>query len=232
MKTTLTILVASVTAALAQEFVFLDDNMDAPDYRSFSFSNPTNDADISFETINGSIPTDGNPGSYLQIAHFHDLDRDEFGEPFTGDFQTDLSAVYLFETFTYDPSVSGPISNIAFEIDVRSDADFSVSFAIGNATTGSGNITFADNFLDPFDSDWQTLSRSIIDNSTASTVDFAGSDLIEFGFSIGTTAELGDDPEEFFIDVDNFRVILTPVPEPSTALLGVLGILTLLRRRR
>ncbi len=213
----------------------LNDTFDSPSYSSSffndadSFGNPD---DVSSAFYNNTILLDGNPGAYGELWHDHDVDRDEFGDPINGDTATSLQSFFSDLTASYTPSLEGEIQSISFSLDVRtSDPIDSLFFEISDSSGGSV-ANGGGGFL-PINSDgeWNTYTLTGVTQSGASGRDFAGSDPLSFGFGFTSFADVFFGNELYVIDVDNFVVTVTPVPEPAS-LVMLLSVLALTPRRR
>jgi autotransporter-associated beta strand protein len=108
-------------------------------------------------------------------------------------------------------------SEIAFELGTSSDL---ISFtSTGDWLSGSGNATLALSLITGFD---YGNTYTIFENVT--TAGFAFTDITGYD-TAGYSAN-------FVQNGDNYDLSFTVVPEPATVLLGSLGLLMLLRRRR
>jgi len=235
-----TIAVTLCSFATAQaSMVVLNDTFDSPSYDSFSFNGDddgTNPDDVSSESFDGTSSPGGNPGSFGIIRLSYDVSRDEFGEPLNGDGNVNLQSFFSDLTTTYIPSIQGEIESINFSLDVRTidplvtDVFFEISDPNGGSVA-NGSLGGA---FQPITADgtWQTYVLTGVMQDGATNRDFAGSDPLSFGFGFLSFEDVFQDPIDSFIDVDNFVVEVTLVPEPaSMALLG-LGCLLIAGRRR
>lgn len=213
----------------------LYDTFDSPSYSSFAFNDSDapdgNPDDTSFEAIGDTDPAGGNPGSYLELFHFHDVARDENDEP-VGDSSTSLQSFFNDQSTTYTPSVSGEIESFSFSLDVRTDSPFEDLFfeilddnggSVANA--GSGFLSIVN------DGEWQTLTLTGVMQAGAQDRDFAGSEPLSFGFGFLSSLDVFDGQTELQIDVDNFIVTAQLVPEPTAGLL-LFGLACVVRGRR
>ena len=190
----------------------LNDDFDAPNYSSFSFNESfDNPDDISFEFFAG-VMGGGNPGDYLQVFHTHDIERIS---PMGTMTNTSVQSVLLEKTFTYDTNGAGSLGSLSFSLDVRTtDPVNFLSFAIGDSVNNSGSFT---GFIGvPNDGEWHTLTFDETDGAQ-----FNGQ-ILQFGFGFGTSVDVGPDPIDYVIEVDNFVVIANAIPEPSSV--AVLGL--------
>lgn len=229
-------LLLSSSPLLGQSVILFDD-MDGTAYSDFffnGFDSGNNPDDVSFSFFEEEI-SGGNPGAKLLITHEHDVDRDEFGDPFGGNTETELQSIFSNRNVKYNPSTQGAIQELTFSLDVRtSDPIDTLFFEIGDETGGNVAGGFSGNgFLDIVsDGEWQTIILTGITQADVGSRDLSGSLPLDFGFGFTSFADVGFDPETYTIDVDNFQVSIVPVPEPSSALLGSLGVFLLPRRRR
>lgn len=193
------------------EMVVLMDDMSTPNYSSFSFASGGPN-DVSFEDFN-EYSAGGNPDAYLEAIHEHQVaDTD-------GDLSTSVQSVYEnFDVF-YNPVSSGAITAISFSLDVQTfdpitDAFFTVSDNTGGNFAGFTSITQ--------DGGWHTIAFSGT-NDDFSSRDFAGANDLQFGF--GFLSSASEISASYVIGVDNFKVTITTIPEPASAivLLGALA---------
>lgn len=228
-------LITLVSASPAKAILVLLDDMSAPSYSGFSFnsadygSNPSDESSASFDGVSDG----GNPDEYLQVDHNHQLARDDDGNPLDGDGSTQLQSFTNDESVAYNPSVEGAIASIAFSLDilltdVPGGADFfsiffNVSDSMGGNSAGFTSISPA--------AGWQTITVTGLTNANYSARDFAGALDLNFGFGFESFGDVTDGDESIAIGVDNFRVDVTVVPEPGTALLVGLGAMLLSARR-
>jgi len=218
------------------EITVLNDTFDGPSYIDFFFNDAdssSNPADVSSAFYSTTVPAGGNPGSYGELIHSHDVDRDEFGDPINFDGFVGLQSFFSEQTASYTPLVEGDIASITLSLDVRtSDPIDSLFFEISDANGGSV-ANGGSGFL-PITSDgqWNTYALSGVMQDGAAGRDFAGSLPLNFGFGFTSSADVFEEPVDYTIDVDNFVVQITPVPEPSSlALLSLSGLVALRRRR-
>ena len=226
-------LLLSIPSLSAQNVVLFDDFTDSAYTSSFlnGQDSDSNFFDISFG--GGSVsPTGGNPGSTLEAFHFHDIDRDPSGQPFGGG-DTEVQTFFSNSALSYNPATQGPIQSISFSLDIKTSAPFeSLFFTIGDsngdtvANGGGGFLSVVPN------GEWQTVTLTEVTAAGASGRDFSGSDPLSFGFGFTSFEEVTNGPVLLEVLADNFRIEITPVPEPSSALLLTLGLLSLTRRRR
>lgn len=211
------------------------DTFDSTSYNTFEFNSSTiappdgNIDDISFSTL-AVQSLGGNPGGFGQITHEHDVDRDMFGEPPNGDGTTFVQSFHDNQIFSYNPQTDGVISEIQFSLDyLTSDFEVDSVFFIVNDTNG-GNAAA---FLTPVSSgNWETVNSGPLFQTDFSSRDFAGSLDLEFGFGFVSSADVFVEPATFNIDVDNFVVDITTVPEPSSSVLILTGLVGLAFHRR
>ena len=135
---------------------------------------------------------------------------------------------WLFSDWTYDPSHISIAASIDFfgSIDVINDPE---NIGVGVVAKQDGRFTFS--FYDPNQqATWNTVSGT---NTTGLTTDGG---LIEFGiFTANSTGNTSGSPINLSRTggLDNLSVKLTSaVPEPSSALLTLLGSFGLVLRRR
>ena len=98
-----------------------------------------------------------------------------------------------------------------------------------DALTVAGTITFGTGFgiSNLTGIDWSSLNLNAPYTVISTTQTFSASDIGNFG--IGNAASVGDGRFAYF---DNGSLAVVVIPEPTSALLGGLGALMLLRRRR
>ena len=225
----------AIPSLLAQKTVLLDDMSGA-------------DANYTVTSLNsadsGSNPTDtsaafffnpasgGNPDSRLQVFHRHDVQRDGSGFP-VGDAFTELRSFYSNDSLSYLPSVEGIIQSISLSIDLRTTQSFDAFYFTINDANGN-TVANGDNGLISIkpNSEYQTLTLTGVTQEGAVDRDFAGSKPLFFGFGLISFSETTGGPVNFLADADNFRIEVTPVPEPSSALLLAFGLSGLIWRRR
>ncbi len=225
-----TLCAACFLAPCAMADTVIVDNMDAPNYFSFSFNNasgggnPNDDSFVSFSTLGSG----GNPGSSLRVEHVHQL-FDDLAQP-----DVSLQSFFLNQANFYNPIGSGAIAELEFSLDYTLESAgaetdiFSVFFVVNDSLGGNAagflNIT-------P-DGSWQTATVSGLTNSNFSSRDFAGPLDLNFGFGFTSSGELTAS-DSIVLRVDNFRVSVTTVPEPTGAclLIGMTAGLVMRRRR-
>ncbi len=219
----------------AQTLVLTDDMMDTS-YSEFSFNgfdSGSNPDDVSFAYWDTGA-SGGNPGSVLNVFHEHDVDRDEFGDPF-GAADASVQSFFINDEFSYTPSSQGAIDTLSFSLDVKTTDPFgSVYFIVGDSLGGSvAQGLSGSGFLSiTQDGEWQTLTLSGVTQTDLSGRDFSGSLPLEFGFGFLSDTDVSGGAETFLLQADNFRVEINAIPEPSSALLLSLGMLCILRRRK
>ena len=214
----------------AQQLTVIDDDMSSPGYSSFSFnrsSSDTNPDDISFEDKSG-ISSGGNPGGYLEISHIHDVVRDIDGNPLNGDGSTTVQSFFSNNPVDYTPSLQGGIASITFSLDYRTNDPFStvyfgVSDPNGGMFSGFSGITA--------NGEWQTVTVSGLIDDDFPYMDFLGPEPLKFGFGFISDTDAFSFAETYFADVDNFRVTINQVPEPSFTALPLTAFCGLLLRR-
>lgn len=223
------VMLAMAASTAAAQNLVLDDDMSSPSYASSSFASFSNPDDLSFGDylVSGS---GGNPGAHLIIEHFHDVDRDEFGEPINGDGDTFVQSYFINQSTTYTPSVSGGIASLSFSLDYRTTDPFSgIFFDVSDLSGGSSaGFTYG---LEP-DGQWRTLTVTGLTQADFGGRDLSGSNPLSFGFGALSSFDATFDPTGFAMDVDNFTVTVNPIPEPGPALLVGLGAWVFLLRRR
>ena len=225
----------SIPSLEAQNLILTDDMTDTS-YSEFSFNgfdSGSNPDDISFAYWD-TDSSGGNPGSVLNVFHEHEVDRDEFGDPFGGT-DASIQSFFINEAFSYTPSSQGAIDTLSFSLDVKTtDLFSSVYFIVGDSLGGSvAQGLSGSGFLSiTQDGEWQTLTLSGVTQADLSGRDFSGSLPLEFGFGFLSDTDVSSGAETFLLQADNFKVEINAVPEPSSVLLLSLGVLGLVRRRR
>jgi PEP-CTERM motif len=219
--------ILALTAPCAHAVLFINDDFFSPSY-SVIYVSPADPTDQSYFTF-ADFVAGGNPTSYRTITHEHDLERGLDGSPVNGTGQVTLQTILLENSATYQPSSDGPIQTLSFSIDVRSSRPASVYFNFAN----QANSSFAGGFT-PFTASaiWQTITVSGLMEADFIGSNFATSDQLKFGFGFVSSANVTARPTTFNFDVDNFKVTIVPVPEPSSAFLAGLASLALCQRRR
>ena len=214
----------------AQQLTIIDDDMSSPDYSSFSFNNSgtSNPDDMSTEG-KSAVATGGNPGGYLSVQHFHQIDSGVANSLAGPDGSTSVQSFFSNNPIDYTPSTQGGIQSITFSVDFRTSDPFStlyfgVTDLNGGSFDGFTSITG--------DGEWQTITVTGLTNSGFGGRDFLGSDPLKFGFGFTTYADVSGGPETFTVDADNFKVVITQVPEPTVMALSILGVCGLVLRRR
>ncbi len=214
--------------------VVLNDTFDSPSYSVFSLNEAdttNNPDDISFASFGGTNNSGGNPDAYGLLFHTHDVNRDSLGEPIGGNGFTFVQSFLGDQTASYTPSLEGAIQFISFSLDVRTGSPIdSLFFDIsdsngGSVANGSGGFLSLVN-----DGEWNTYTLVGVAQSGASGRDFAGSNPLRFGFGFTSSADVFGGSSDFSIDVDNFIVTVTQVPEPAAFVLMLLGVAVSLRR--
>ncbi len=120
-------------------------------------------------------------------------------------------------------------------IDLSTAVDPALTFAIGSRFTEDGDESVVVKF-DPGTGTFITLDTiNIPANNSSTTFENYAYDATDLGTLTGSTQRIRfevnfDSSSSDFIFLDD--ITFTAVPEPSTALLGALGALGLLRRRR
>ena len=226
---------ALLWAAPAGAVSVLLDDFESPDYDGFSFNGADsgdNPDDLSFADLI-PVATGGNPGGFGRVEHFHEVGLDEFGETLNGDGFTSLQSFFNDRSVTYNPAVQGAISVLEFRLDILlpepnaassfSDLFFLVQDSQGGAGAGLTPISGAPG--------WQTIIVSGLGEGDFSGRDFAGNRDLSFGFGFLSGGDVSFGSELITLDVDNFEVLVTPIPEPGSALLIGLGALLLGFRR-
>lgn len=226
-------LVSLSVAGSAQAIGVLNDNFDSPSYNSFSFNGSdslANPDDLSFESF-GASPTGGNPDAHGVVTHTHSVERDEFEEPLSsGD--AEVQSFFTEQTTTYTPSISGAVESFTFSLDIRTidffdSVFFELSDLSGGSVAGGGGGFFTINN----DGEWNTYTITV-EQSDVPSRDFSGTDPLSFGFGFTSFEDASFADVDYSLDVDNFVVTATLVPEPTSLAVLVGGIGLLARRRR
>ncbi len=225
-----------LAAAPASATTVLNDTFDGGTlYNVFNFNGAdsgSNPDDLS--SAGGFVsPTGGNTGASYTASNTFEVDP--FGS--TGDTAASIQSFYEEQLVSYNPSVSGAFDSITFSIDIRNPD-------VGNQGSVMGSVFFivheigvggsAGGFTNiPVDPGYLTISVTL-NQSDFSARDFAGTGDLNFGFGFSGFGDLFDDPfttDTVNLSVDNFVVSVTPVPEPTLAiLLGSVALITLRRR--
>ncbi len=206
---------AVITAGAAHGVSFVDGTFSDSDWTMETF--PTSLTGQFTEQISAG----GNPGAYKRVATINNN--------FTYN-------AHLRTAFIYDPSVSGAINSIDWSIDFKNFSAFGAGQGYGLVLKQSG-ILYRGSFFatGTVPTLWQTNGQSALTSSNftegisgATNPDFSSSgSAITFGFTTnngdGATIDIG---------YDNYRVDVTPVPEPATMAVLGLGVASLLRRRK
>lgn len=228
-------LVSLASPAPAKALTVILDDMSNPSYGGFSFNSAdfgANPDDQSSWSFNG-VSSGGDPDEYLQVDHTHQVARDGNGDPLNGDGSTLLQSFTNEDSVRYNPSTDGAIASVSFSLDILlTDAPggadfFSIFFNVGDAL-GGNSAGFKS--IAPA-AGWQTITVTGLTNADFSARDFAGALDLYFGFGFESSGDVSSVDELISIGVDNFRVDVTPVPEPGTGLLLGLGSILLGARR-
>ena len=223
--------------AVADQIILDDDFGQGYSYSVFAFTladlpppddNPDDVSFADFLTINSG----GNPGEYLEVTHLHDVDRDELGDPINGDGRSLVQSILENESVSYNPAAEGTFTQLTMSIDYRTAGPFeSVYFAVSD----SGGDSLAGFETTTNDFNWQTYSITF-DQSDLVNRDFSGGLDLRFGFGFTTPEfDVSEEALALFVDVDNFRVSISSIPEPGSWLLlasGGIGFLTVRRRKQ
>ncbi|MGJ8723321.1 MAG: PEP-CTERM sorting domain-containing protein [Roseibacillus sp.] len=220
--------------SLSAQNVILFDDMTGSAYSASNFNSSdsgSNPDDIS--TAFGNIATSGgNPDSVLNITHEHDIQRDEFGDPF-GDGFTNVQSFFENSSLSHNPATQGFIQSVTFSLDIRTSEPIETLFFTINDSNGGAVANAGAGFISLIpDGQWQTITLSGVTEAGASGRDFSGSDALSFGFGFTSFAEVSTGQEAFAIQADNFQIDIDVIPEPSSALLIAFGFVGLFRRQR
>ncbi len=122
----------------------------------------------------------------------------------------------------------GGIGSLAGDLAFHADAKLAV-VDFDNPLAVGGTITFGSGFgiANLGGIDWGSLAQNIPHTIISTTQTFGASDIDNFG--IGNAASVGGGLFAYF---DSGSLAVVVIPEPSAALLGGIGILLFLRRRR
>ncbi|WP_411845274.1 PEP-CTERM sorting domain-containing protein [Roseibacillus persicicus] len=227
---------SSITLSGQDQQVLLD-TMDFADYQvsQLDFGDFANPDDNSFVDGSGfyGAGESGNPGSYFQLLHYHDIIREIEDNPVGESFNTEVQSFAVNNDVSYIPTVDGPLGELTFSVDYRTTATefFSMTFVIDNASQNTGRIYYVDDSQLIADGQWHTATFVGISDADTPHVSFSGADAIQFGFGIYSDAYVEYEPVELYFDFDNFQVT-NVIPEPSTALLATLALGGLLGRRQ
>lgn len=114
--------------------------------------------------------------------------------------------------------------------DISFAAGSSMTVDISNPLTTTGTVTFGSGFgiANLFGIDWDLLDLDTPYTVLSTTQSFSASDIDNFG--ITNAASVGSSGREAYFETGSLQVIV--IPEPTTALLGGIGLLFLMRRRR
>lgn len=211
------------------------DNFDSTSYNSFELNSSTvpppagNVDDISFSNF-GIQVAGGNPGGFGQIDHEHDVERGMDGLPLNGDGMTFVQSFHVNQNFSHDPQADGIISEIEFSLDYLTTS-FSVDsvFFIVSDSNGGSAAAFS---IPVASGNWETVNSGSTFQTDFSGRDFSGSLALQFGFGFTTNDDVFFDPTGHTINVDNFVVDITTIPEPSSAALVLTGLIVGIAARR
>ena len=129
----------ALSAPSVQAFTFIDDDFSSPDY-SVTFISPSDPAN--FSTSNFSdFTSGGNPTSYRNIMHNHEVERDEdTGVPVNGTGLVTHQSLLRETNNTYRPSTEGTIDLLNYSIEVRSARNADVFFFYENNQIGRAHV--------------------------------------------------------------------------------------------
>ena len=219
-----------VTASAVDVPVFSEDMSSTETAFDESIFNTAGDPDGNLFPMVSHNSTGGNPDDNLTIDHFYD----PVDDPTVADIEDySFTSFYVYNLFTWDPSTDGDIVDVSFSLDVENGGEDIELFFIVDSATGA----VADGFQ-------FVSSTSGFETFTAPDLTFFGADLnddgpVQFGFAISTfvfdVRDNDTDPydgDQFSVNVDNFAVTVTAVPEPASLAIFAIGGLCFTRRRR
>ena len=179
--------------------------------------------DPSFSSDYSLSLTNGNPDSLLRVTFDYS----------TGNIGDAEQTFNVYTNLTWTPSVDGAIAALSFSIDVRT-VQFDLLFSeVGFSVSDSGGGTIAGFTPLPNTGGWTTISVTNLTALDFGGRDFAGTLPLRFGFSLIGPTPTSNTAATASIDLDNFKVSVTTVPEPgSVALIGVGAVLLVGLRRR
>jgi len=228
-----------LAAAPATATTVLNDTFDGGTlYSVFNFNSADNPSSPNVDDVSsasgGTVGVGGNPGAAYGVTHTHEVDP--FGPGNGFDTSTSIQSFFEEQSVSYNPSTDGAFDSITFSLDVQNDSFgveggvitslFFIIHEIGLGGSAAGFTSI------PVQAGYQTISATFT-QADFSSRDFSGTGDLNFGFGFSGFSDL---PDEFSIDtvsllVDNFVVSVTPVPEPTLAvLLGSVALLALRRR--
>ena len=217
----------ATSSSLKADLVVADDMTDAHLVTRYSIfwlnGNPDfNENDVSI-ALRAADPNDGNPGWRMMLSHEHNVVRDSItGVPTNGNGQSFLQSVLVKEDFSYTPSVSGVINDISFSLDIKFDASMgpvqfsSLGFVIQDQFGGNaaGFTSIAGSL------GWQTITVSGLTQPDFVSRNLSGNIPLSFGFTFTSSGDTTFGAVNLpIMSVDNFRVSINAVPEPSASLL-------------
>jgi len=228
------LLLVTASALPADNVVFDDDFASGFTYSVAYFNNTDppppddNPFDQSFASFS-ILPTGGNSDDHMALSHFHDVERDDNGDPINGD--TLVQSFMRNQSVFYNPADDGAINAVTMSFDYRtSDPLFNSVFVALGENLGGGSFRGFDSVV--ADGNWQNYSITLMQSDVPS-FDFAGDVELEFGFGFTSNEIIIDDPVDLGMQIDNFQVSVSAVPEPgSFGLLGMAGIALCCRRRK
>jgi hypothetical protein len=183
------------------------------------------------------VASGGNPAEYRQIV-------DTVALPAPGAF----SAVWAFHRHVpsiYDPAASGAIEQIDYSEDARALPGASGDGqATGPALRQGGHVYVVGGLVTTSGQDWHAIARAglgaqdfvlvaddLVDGSQHPDFSVSGGPL-ELGFVRANSTSVGGTSGYVLgAAIDNWRMVITPVPEPAALLLAAGGALLLGVRR-
>jgi hypothetical protein len=189
------------------------------------------------QTITATNPAAvGAPGAALQVL-FSSLGGKSFGR-----------AVFVNNTFAYDPGREGKIDSISFSSDNLINAGVPLAAFSTNLLISQGgqlyqygiSLTTSENIYQHAQSiELLSTNFNLVTNFNSSAVSFDStihpdfsSGLMYFGFYRHWVDNIGYGAHNTIQRLDNFSITVTSVPEPTAYALALVGLLTLAAAKR
>ena len=170
----------------------------------------------------------------MQITHLHQTQAPAASE------SAQAQSFLINENVSYDLAASGNIAAVSFSLDVRipsGGAAFDTLYFTVSTPFLSGTFSgFTAIPAGEQDDTFRTYMANGLTSADFSNLNDAG--VRNFGFGFISSVDLIETnpgehtPEQYGVTVDNFRVTITQVPEPSQIALLLTGIAGILLRRK